>query len=79
MLVFKIPFHLTILYLYENKTIVDCISPAPTLNLVTLGAAPGHMGSYSSIFSIQTVKNVFLLRNRKGVKMFKMQRPSPQT
>ena len=30
-------------------------------------------------FSIQTVKNVFLLRNRKGVKTFEMKRPTPQT
>ena len=40
---------------FKNKTIVDCISPAPTLDLVTRGATPGHTGSYSSFFSLQTV------------------------
>ena len=34
----------------QNKTIMDCISPAPTLDLVTRGAAPGQTGSYSSFF-----------------------------
>ena len=34
----------------KNKTIVDCISPAPTLDLVTRGAAPCHTGSNSSFF-----------------------------
>ena len=34
----------------QNKTIVDWISPAPTLDLVTRGAAPGHTGSHSSSF-----------------------------
>ena len=43
----KLKLHTRKCYKY-NKTIVDCISPAPTLDLVTRGAAPGHTGSYSS-------------------------------
>ena len=36
-------------------------------------------GKLFLFFSKKTFCNVFLLRNRKGVKIFKMQGPSPQT
>ena len=49
----------------HNKTIVDCISPAPTLDLVIRGAAPGHTGSYSSFFLYKLFKMYFFCEIEK--------------
>ena len=52
-------------YSMLNKTIVDCISPVPTLDLVTRGAAPGHKGSYSSFFLYKLFKMYYFCEIKK--------------
>ena len=51
----------------NNKTIVDCISPAPTLDLVTRGAGPGHTGSYSSFFFLYELFKMYFFCEIKKV------------
>ena len=49
----------------KNKTIVDCISPAPILDLVTRGA-PGHTGSYSSfVFYTNCLKCITFAKSKR--------------
>ena len=55
----------------SNKTIVDCISPALTLDLVTRGAGPGHTGSYSSLFLYKLFAMYFFCEIEKVTRCLK--------
>ena len=53
------------LHCYIQQDNRGCISPAPTLDLVTRGAAPGHTGSYSSFFLYKLFKMYFFCEIEK--------------